>query len=112
MTPTWLEVRVPGSSANLGSGFDSLGLALGQWDTVEALVGGTGLTVEVADQGAGSVAAVPRDASHLVYRALARTCTYLDIAVPGLRLRCGNAIPHGRGLGSSAAAVEIGRAHV
>jgi len=110
VTPSRLEIRVPASSANLGSGFDALGLALGSWDTVEVLVGGTGLAVEVDDHGAGDVADVPRDETHLVYRALRSACAHLGFPVPGLFLRCTNAIPHARGLGSSAAAVVAGLA--
>lgn len=110
MTARGLSIRVPASSANLGSGFDSLGLALGCWDTVEMLVGGTGLAVEAADHGAGGVEGVPTDETHLVYRALSRACEHLGVTVPGLRLRCANAIPHARGLGSSAAAVVAGLA--
>lgn len=110
MTGSGVRVRVPASSANLGSGFDSLGLALGCWDTVDVLVGGEGLVVEVTDHGAGGVDSVPRDETHLVYRALLRACAHLNMDVPGLRLRCVNAIPHARGLGSSAAAVVAGLA--
>ena len=105
-----LLVRVPASSANLGPGFDTFGLALGRYDEVEVRFGGTGLTVEVVDDGAGGVEDVARDETHLVYRALRRACEHLDVEVPGLLLRCANAIPHARGLGSSAAAVVAGLA--
>jgi homoserine kinase len=103
-----LKVTVPASSANLGPGFDALGLALGLHDVVEVLVTDTGLKVEVIDAGAGGVADVPTDETHLVVRALRRACAHLGVRPPGLHLRCYNAIPHARGLGSSAAAVVSG----
>jgi homoserine kinase len=101
-------VRVPASSANLGPGFDALGLALGLYDVVEVQVIDSGLKIEVIDAGAGGVADVPTDETHLVVRALRRACAHLGVRPPGLHLRCSNAIPHARGLGSSAAAVVSG----
>ncbi|WP_216215450.1 homoserine kinase [Amycolatopsis aidingensis] len=108
MSDPGFRITVPASSANLGPGFDTFGLALGLHDVVEVQATGSGLEVEVADAGAGDVAAVPTDERHLVVRALRRTCALLGVEVPGLRLRCHNAIPHARGLGSSAAAVVAG----
>lgn len=101
-------MRVPASSANLGPGFDALGLALSLYDVVELQVTDHGLKVEVIDAGAGGVADVPTDETHLVVRALRRACAHLGVRPPGLHLRCYNAIPHARGLGSSAAAVVSG----
>ncbi|WP_240687262.1 homoserine kinase [Amycolatopsis suaedae] len=103
-----MRVRVPASTANLGPGFDTLGLALGLYDEVEVLVTGSGLKVEVIDAGAGPMDDVPTDERHLVVRALRRAAEHLGLDVPGLHLRCHNAIPHARGLGSSAAAVVSG----
>jgi homoserine kinase len=100
-----VRVRVPGSSANLGPGFDSLGLALGLYDDVEVSVASDGLTVEVLGEGAGQV---PCDDAHLVVRAMRRTWDLVGDAPPGIRMRCRNAIPHSRGLGSSAAAAVAG----
>ena len=96
-------VRVPATSANLGPGFDSLGLALGLYDVVDAEVLPEGLEITVEGQGAGHV---PLDRRHLVVRAVdsARETWGLP-PLPGLRLHAHNAIPHGRGLGSSAAAI-------
>lgn len=110
MTGDEFTVTVPASSANLGPGFDAFGLALGLYDTIEVRVVGRGMRVEVVDAGAGGLDEVPRDETHLVYRALCAACEHLGVAVPGLRLRCHNAIPHSRGLGSSAAAVVAGLA--
>ncbi|PRX49214.1 homoserine kinase [Prauserella shujinwangii] len=105
---TSLRVTVPASTANLGPGFDTLGMALGLRDVVEVLVTEPGLKVEVLDAGAGDVGDVPTDGTHLVVRALRRACEHLGVEMPGLHLRCHNAIPHARGLGSSAAAVVAG----
>ncbi|MGD9525471.1 homoserine kinase [Pseudonocardia sp.] len=100
-----VRVRVPASSANLGPGFDTLGLALGLHDEVEATAAADGLVVEVTGEGAGQV---PCDESHLVVRAMLATWNVLGGRPPGLRLRCRNAVPHSRGLGSSAAAAVAG----
>jgi homoserine kinase len=102
-----VRVRVPASTANLGPGFDSIGLALGLWDTCTAEVTDTpGLRIEVSGEGA---AQVPRDASHLVYRTMLRAWDELGVQPPaGLRLTCENGVPHGRGLGSSATAIVTG----
>ncbi|MBV9313734.1 MAG: homoserine kinase [Pseudonocardia sp.] len=94
-------VRVSASSANLGPGFDTLGLALGLHDEIEASVADDGLVVEVSGEGTGTV---PLDERHLVVRAVRAACRAFGASLPGLRLRCRNRIPHGRGLGSSAAA--------
>ncbi|MFE3779903.1 homoserine kinase [Amycolatopsis sp. NPDC059090] len=102
------RATVPASSANLGPGFDALGLALARYDVVELQVTEGGLKIEVLDAGAGGVEDVPTDESHLVVRALRRACEHLDVRPPGLHLRCHNSIPHARGLGSSAAAVVTG----
>ncbi|WP_300011062.1 homoserine kinase [Pseudonocardia sp.] len=98
-------VRVPASAANLGPGFDTLGLALGLHDEIEASLAPDGLVVEVTGEGAGSV---PLTEQHLVVRALRAACAAFGQTPPGLRLRCRNQIPHGRGLGSSAAAAVAG----
>lgn len=99
------QVRVPGTSANLGPGFDTFGLALSLYDEVAAQVEPAGVVIEVAGEGADDV---PRDESHLVLRAMRRTFTELGAEPSGLRLTCTNAIPHARGLGSSAAAIVAG----
>ncbi|MCV7102955.1 homoserine kinase [Mycobacterium palustre] len=100
---------VSASSANLGPGFDSLGLALSLCDEVVIETTDSGLVVEVEGEGAGQV---PLDAEHLVVRAVERGLRALGVGVPGMVVRCRNAIPHGRGLGSSAAAVVGGLAAV
>ncbi|MGN6605459.1 MAG: homoserine kinase [Jatrophihabitans sp.] len=99
-----VTVEVPATSANLGPGFDALGLALDLTDTLTAEVVDDGLHIDVRGEGAG----VARDESHLVVRAMRTAFERLDARPPGLRLTCHNAIPHGRGLGSSAAAIVAG----
>jgi homoserine kinase len=101
-----VTVRTPATSANLGPGFDSLGLALGLYDEVEVVATGDGaLDLIVEGEGAG---AVPGDERHLVVRAIRAGLELAGAGRPGLRLHCRNAIPHGRGLGSSASAVVAG----
>jgi homoserine kinase len=102
-----IRVRTPASSANLGPGFDSIGLALGVWDELDFTVtDDPGLRIEVAGSGAEGV---PRDESHLVYRSLVRGLRELGIDSPaGLLLQTRNAVPHGRGVGSSATAIVSG----
>jgi len=100
-----VRVRVPATSANLGPGFDCLGLAVGRYDEVDVELCAGGLTVDVYGEGADEL---PRDQTHLVVSSLHRTAERLGVRLPGLRLRAHNTIPHGRGLGSSAAAVCAG----
>ena len=103
--PEPVLVRVPATSANLGPGFDALGLALGLYDEVEVAVAPEGLRISVHGYGAGEV---PEDDSHLVVRALRTTLERVGGQPPGLSLTCTNRIPHGRGMGSSAAAIVAG----
>ena len=103
--PAPVRVRAPASSANLGPGFDALGLALDLYDEVVAEVAGTTVRVEVTGEGAGEL---PGDASHLVARCALATFEVLGAVPPGLRLTCHNRIPQARGLGSSSAAIVAG----
>jgi homoserine kinase len=100
-------VRVPATSANLGPGFDTLGLALSLHDEVEARVTEAGLDIEVSGEGAGDIGDAGE--KHLIVRAMRVAFDDLGLPQPpGLALRCVNRIPHGRGLGSSAAAIVAG----
>ncbi|MEC5178920.1 homoserine kinase [Arthrobacter sp. CG_A4] len=98
-----VTVRVPATSANLGPGYDSLGLALSLHDTltVETLASGE-LEFELSGEGAQTL---PRDASHLVVKAITEALHRLGFRHEGLRITADNVNPHGRGLGSSASAV-------
>jgi homoserine kinase len=99
-------VTVPATSANLGPGYDSLGLALELRDYVTAtLTDQLGVCVSVEGQGAGSL---PTDETHLVAKTIIDACATFGLEVTGLDISCQNAIPQGRGLGSSAAAIVAG----
>ena len=101
-----VTVRVPATSANLGPGFDTLGLALALYDelTVTATTA-PGVHVEVIGVGAGEV---PTDETNLVVRSIKHTFDHYGLPMPGLALEAHNVIPHGRGLGSSGAAIVSG----
>lgn len=109
MTPTLrsdaVHVQVPATSANLGPGFDALGLAVSMHDEIVARVTASGLAVEVEGEGAADVA---RDDRNLVVASMRAGFTALGVEPTGLRVGCLNRIPHGRGLGSSAAAIVGG----
>ena len=101
---------VSASSANLGPGFDSIGLALNLSDeiVVETIDSqDSALVVLVEGEGANQV---PLGPDHLVVRAVMRGLQAMEVSASGLVVRCRNAIPHSRGLGSSAAAVVGGLA--
>ncbi|MFJ2507647.1 homoserine kinase [Arthrobacter citreus] len=101
-----LSVRVPATSANLGPGFDSLGLAVTLYDTVRVrTTDSDGIRVRVAGEGA---AVLPTDETHLVARTIVDTIRRAGYAAGGFELECENVIPHGRGLGSSASAIVSG----
>ncbi|NMR19941.1 homoserine kinase [Cellulomonas fimi] len=101
-----VRVVVPATAANLGPGFDSLGLALGIHDELEVrALGSPDVVVEVTGEGAREV---PDDDTHLVVRALRLALDHVGAPQTGVHLTCTNRIPHGRGLGSSAAAAVAG----
>ena len=101
-----VQVKVPATTANLGPGFDTLGLALSYYDEITAEVRDVpGATVTVHGVGEGDVAT---DESNLVVRSIAHVFAHYGIDMPGINLTCENRIPHGRGMGSSAAAIVAG----
>ena len=100
-----VTVRVPATSANLGPGYDCFGLALQRYDDVTAVLHPAGLQVDVEGIGAGQVST---DESHLVVRAMSTAWQAAGLELPPVWLRCRNAIPHGGGQGSSAAAIVAG----
>ena len=100
--PDRVVVRAPATIANLGPGFDCLGLALRWHNEVRVQRDPSGeLTVTVAGRGAE---VIPRDATNLVVRAIESATGSAE----GLRVHLTNAIPFGRGFGSSAAAIVAG----
>lgn len=100
-----VRVRVPATSANLGPGFDALGLSLGLYDDVVVRVADSGLHIDIAGEGADTL---PRDEKHLLVRSLRTAFDLLGGQPRGLEIVCANRIPHGRGLGSSSAAICAG----
>jgi homoserine kinase len=105
ITSAAVSVRVPATSANLGPGFDALGLALRWYDDVILEVADRGVAVDVVGEGD---AAVDRGEANLVVRAAVAAFDAMGARPSGLRLTCRNTIPHARGLGSSAAAIVAG----
>lgn len=96
---------MPATSANLGPGFDSLGLALSWYDEVCAEITDSGVRVMVVGEGAGEL---PTGEDNLVARVVRDTLRHLGVCPPGLALTCRNQIPQARGLGSSSAAIVAG----
>ncbi|MDA8737205.1 homoserine kinase [Aquiluna sp.] len=100
-----VAVKIPATSANLGPGFDTLGMALAHYDEYSAEPTGSKLVIEIVGEGEKDA---PRDESNLVFRAIKVVYDSLGKKVPSLKLVCHNNIPHGRGMGSSGAAVAGG----
>lgn len=103
---TKVRVDVPATSANLGPGFDTAGLALGFYDTVtvEALPS-EAIDITIHGEGADYL---PRDERHLVVGAIREASNEFDLPQFGLRLTAFNNIPQSRGMGSSASAIVAG----
>ncbi len=99
-------VEVPATTANLGPGFDTLGMALTIHDRLSAtVVEGSGVRVDVHGVGEGEV---PTDETNLIARSMAHAFASKKIPMPGIHMEAHNVIPHGRGLGSSGAAIVSG----
>src|SRR5690349_25078036 len=92
-----VAVRTPATSANLGPGFDALGLALTFYDDLSARVTDGGFSVTVLGEGAGEL---PTGADHLVVKAMLATFDEAGERPPGLAVECVNRIPQARGMGS------------
>jgi len=102
----YVRVQVPASTANLGPGFDALGMALGLYNEVEVEVAGRGLSLEIIGEGAERLQALGD--RNLVARTVTQTLRHFGVPAEGLRIRMLNRIPLSRGLGSSSAAVMGG----
>jgi homoserine kinase len=99
-------VRVPATTANLGPGFDCLGLALALWNTFTFSLEGEGVLVTAEGDGSS---VLPGDKSNLVARSFLRLCGEVGKGVPtGLRIHCENRVPLASGLGSSSTAIVAG----
>jgi homoserine kinase len=100
------RVRVPATTANLGPGFDCLGLALDLWNDTRFSLEGEGIVVDVSGLG---VASLPRDGSNLVARSFLRLFDEAGAPAPsGLRIHCDIRVPASSGLGSSSTAIVAG----
>jgi homoserine kinase len=98
-----IQVQVPATSANLGPGFDSFGLAFGMYDRyVAQILDEGGLDIDVTGEGADEV---PRTEKNLLVKAMYKGFDFLGGRPKGLAVRALNVIPHGRGLGSSASVI-------
>jgi len=98
-----IQVQVPATSANLGPGFDSFGLALAMHDRyVAQILDDAGLDIDVTGEGADEV---PRTDKNLLVKAMNKGFDFLGGKPKGIAVRALNVIPHGRGLGSSASAI-------
>ena len=103
------EIRVPGSTSNLGPGFDCFGLALELYLTVRATaVADATELCRVTTTGAKENEVLPRNASNLIYRAMTFTARREGLSLPPVELEAHNEIPLASGLGSSAAAIVAG----
>lgn len=100
-----VRVQVPATTANLGPGFDCLGMALKLYNMVEMVRLNAGLSIEIHGEGAQEIA---RDQTNVVYRAAMRLFNQVGFVPGGLRIRLINNIPVARGLGSSASAIAGG----
>jgi homoserine kinase len=101
-----VQIQIPATSANLGPGFDSLGLALGMHDRyVAQILDDPGLDIDISGEGAD---VLPRTEKNLLVKAMYRGFKFLGGEPKGVAVRALNVIPHGRGLGSSASAIVGG----
>ncbi|GAB6136926.1 homoserine kinase [Halanaerobaculum tunisiense] len=100
-----IKLQVPATTANLGPGFDTLGLALSLYNDLEVEEIDTGLEIEVVGYGTEEL---PTDKSNLIYQAMTRLFQEVNYQPTGLYLKLTNRIPLARGLGSSAAAIVAG----
>jgi len=103
-----VRVRVPASTANLGAGFDALGMALGLYNEIEVERGGDGDDMRLAIEGEGAERLQALGAQNLAARAVSGTLAHLGMPPAGISVRMINRIPLSRGLGSSSAAVVGG----
>jgi homoserine kinase len=101
-----VRVRVPATSANLGPAFDAAGLALDLYDEIIAqILDEPAIEIDIAGEGAEEL---PRDGKHLIAKSMMAAFEAMGEKPKGLAIVSANQIPHGRGLGSSSAAIVGG----
>ncbi len=98
-----VRVKIPATTANLGPGFDCLGMALDMWNTIDVKVGSFGFSI--SGEGAETLS---RTKTNLIYRSIATPFKETGTPIPDLYISCTNVIPLSRGLGSSSAAIVGG----
>ncbi|MBU3812410.1 MAG: homoserine kinase [Candidatus Niameybacter stercoravium] len=99
-----IKVKVPATTANMGPGFDSIGMALQMYNITYAEEIEEGLEI-IIQEGSPDI---PTDASNLIYKSICHFYEVIDKPVPGIRIIQQDHIPHTRGLGSSAACIVAG----
>ncbi len=99
-----IKVKVPATTANMGPGFDCIGMALQMYNIVYAEEIESGLEIIIQE---GSDA-IPTDETNLIYKTICHFYKEIGKAVPGIRIIQQDHIPHTRGLGSSAACIVAG----
>ncbi|WP_227766179.1 homoserine kinase [Zhaonella formicivorans] len=100
-----VTVRVPATTANLGPGFDTMGLALNLYNYIELTEVASGLCIDVEGEGSD---VIPKTTSNIVYRAVMAVFEKCGYHPRGLKIKLRNFIPVARGMGSSAAALVGG----
>lgn len=99
------SIKIPCSTANMGAGFDSIGMALTMFNEIEFDVAESGIEIDVGEQGDHKIA---EDDKNLIYRSCKKALDSINVPTPGLRIKQTNRIPQIRGLGSSSACVVGG----
>jgi homoserine kinase len=101
-----VHVKVPATTANLGPGFDALGLALNLWNEAEFVCAGDNkIVVAVSGEGKGKL---PENAENAVAEAALQVYDLVGVHCSGLHIDCLNRVPLGSGMGSSSAAMLAG----
>ena len=99
-----IKVKVPATTANMGPGFDSIGMALTMYNIAYAEEIEKGLEIIIQDGNPS----IPTDESNLIYKTICYFYDNIGKPVPGIRIVQQDSIPHTRGLGSSAACIVAG----
>lgn len=99
-----VRVRVPASSANMGPGFDSLGVALSMYNTAEFSLTENGIEIEIMD----GAEFIPTNENNYVYVGFKKVFDVLGKDLPGVRIRLWSDIPVTKGLGSSSSSIVLG----
>ena len=104
--PKSVLVRVPATTANLGPGFDCLGLALDIWNEIEFSILGDSLHIKIEGEGSHTL---PRDSANLIFQCMQILASIAMRSLPeGILIKCKNNIPVSSGLGSSSSAIICG----